>query len=306
MKAAKPGLKNLFFKRITSITIIQKKLLKAIDNPIRNMYNSIEVMFLEIKKAEIKYMKKEGSALRISENLRHTKILPWLSVVQSVEGSYDISLGNGSPEQTRDGGFFVAPSGIQQTIVHHINPESGQMRCRWIFLDVVINDLYRLDQLYEFPVIIPAQARAEMNFLFDRLFESDHIFEDYSCYYQILNLLLRLAVPKKARSCRSVESAVNYIVSRYHTEICIEDLAREAHMSASNFYAAFRKQLGTSPMAYLNHFRLSLAAEQLIETDDTISKISNDVGVKDPLYFSKLFRKTYGVTPTVYRLEHRK
>ena len=106
---------------------------------------------MEIRKAEIKYLKKDGFISDSNINVKHVKVLPWLSVVQSVEGSYDITLGTGRKEQTGDGGFFIAPSGVQQTIVHHVNSESGRMKSRWLFIDVEINNAYKLDSLYKFP-----------------------------------------------------------------------------------------------------------------------------------------------------------
>ena len=91
------------------------------------MYNTIEVIFLDIKSAEIKYFKKDGFVSAYNDNTQHIKVLPYLSIVQSVEGSYDIALGNAATMQTGEGGFFVAPSEIQQTIVHHTNKKSGTM-----------------------------------------------------------------------------------------------------------------------------------------------------------------------------------
>ena len=82
------------------------------------MYNTTEVMVLEIKNADIKYFRKYGFYNAQNENQQHVKILPYLSIVQSVEGSYDIALGDGVKHQTGEGGFFIAPAGVQQRIVH--------------------------------------------------------------------------------------------------------------------------------------------------------------------------------------------
>ena len=82
---------------------------------------------MNITTAEIKYLKKGGFQSSSCENLKRVKILPYLSIVQSVEGSYDIALGNGNTYQTGENGFFIAPSNVQQTITHHVNPKSGTM-----------------------------------------------------------------------------------------------------------------------------------------------------------------------------------
>lgn len=261
---------------------------------------------MEIKNAEIKYFKKDGFLSESTENVTHVKILPYLSVVQSVEGSYDITLGNGKKERTGDGGFFIAPSGIQQTIVHHINRESKRMICRWLFIDVEINRAYKLDSLYQFPTVITDEHKNELNILFDELFESDDIWSNYSCCYKILGLLLQSSEPSMRKIDEGIQKAVAYLTENYRSQMSIKELAKTANMSESNFYAEFRRDMGSSPIAYLNRYRLSLAADRLTETNDTINEISYEVGINDPLYFSKLFKKTYSMTPKEYRLMHRK
>ena len=72
------------------------------------MYNTIEVMTLKITSVQINVLKKEGFHSVSNENVKHTKVLPYLSIVQSVEGSYDIALGRGDMLQTGEGGFFIA------------------------------------------------------------------------------------------------------------------------------------------------------------------------------------------------------
>ena len=66
------------------------------------MYNTIEVIFLDIKSAEIKYFKKDGFVSAHNDNIQHIKVLPYLSIVQSVEGSYDIALANAATMQTEE------------------------------------------------------------------------------------------------------------------------------------------------------------------------------------------------------------
>lgn len=268
------------------------------------MHNTIEVSALNIKKAEIRYFKKQGLDCDSIENVKHVKILPYLSIVQSIEGSYDISLGNAPTQETGDGGFFIAPSQVQQTIVHHVNKKSGRMICRWIFLDVEINGTYKLDSLYRFPVTVSGDAQQELGRLFDRLFSTDDLFENYSCCYKILGTLLRLATPVRQSGLQAIQAAVDHIKANFAHPIDVATLARLTNMSESNFYAAFKKQFGTSPISYLNRYRLSLAAEQLKETDRTVIEICSDIGIADSFYFSRLFKKTYGLSPRAYRSIH--
>ena len=261
---------------------------------------------MEIQSAQIKFLKKGGFYDACNEGVRHIKVLPYLSVVQSLEGSYEISLGNGTPQRTGEGGFFIAPSHVQQTIVHHVNRQSGHMSARWIFVDVEINRRSSLDALYQFPVVAQEELKKELQPLFDRLFEANDVWQNYSDCYAVLGRLLKTAVPISDFTHGGIREAVAYMKTGFTQEITVRELSHIAKMSESNFYVAFRKQMGISPIAYLNHYRMSLAADRLIDTSDTVSEIGYAVGIRDPLYFSKMFKKTYGLRPKAYRAMYRK
>ena len=269
------------------------------------MYNTIEVMKVDISRIEIAYVHQSGFVSRTMENIKHVKVLPWLSVVQSVEGSYDIALGNQKSEATGAGGFFIAPSDVRQTIVHHADPQSGRMNCRWVFLDAVINGSYHLDYLYDFPMTVPQKERAELHLIFDELFETDNAFDRYSCYYRILKVLMQVAVPKQDPVPKALQDTMDYIGGHFASEIRIDELAANAHMSPSHFYTVFKKRFGISPIAYINRYRLSLAAEYLQNSALTVAEVGRLVGVEDPLYFSKMFCKAYGASPREYRKKYR-
>lgn len=259
---------------------------------------------MDIKKIDIVYFKKDGMSSSECENVRHIKILPYLSIVQSVEGSYDIALGNEKTLQTGEGGFFIAPAGIQQTITHHVSKESRRMSNRWIFADVIINGQYRLDSVYSFPKIIKSEDGEILSRCFDRLFAAKGLCEEYSCLYEIIGVLLETAVAAGETMPAAIERTINYMIKNYEKRITVEELSRIATMSETNFYASFRRFVGVSPITYLNRYRLSLAAERLVNRNMTVGEIGYSVGIKDALYFSKLFKKTYGITPRKYRETH--
>ena len=239
------------------------------------------------------------------ENVEHIKVLPWLSVVQAMEGNYDIALGSQSRKNTGDGGFFIAPSGVQQDITHHVNSKSGVMRARWLFIDAVFNETVRPDFLYDFPIILPAEYRDELNSVFNTLFSAEDIFEKYACCYSVLKILVKVGKPKLAKSNGLMLSVVEYIRKNYMNEIRVEDMAKHLNMSESNFYAVFKKHFGIPPIAYINKFRISLAEVKLKKTDDTIAKIASSVGINDPIYFNKLFHRDYQLSPNEYRKKYK-
>ena len=62
----------------------------------------------------------------------------------------------------------------------------------------------------------------------------------------------------------------------------------------------FIKHLGLSPNDYLTQYRINRACSLLRNSKLTISNIANSVGYDDPLYFSRVFKKVKGVSPSIY------
>ena len=260
---------------------------------------------VEILKAEIKYLRSGSFCSASNEGVKHVKILPYLSVVQATEGNYDIALGNGTTEPIGEGGFFIAPANVKQTIVHHVNPQSKKMSARWIFIDVEINDSLKLDTYYRFPVAIDDAAKQALNKLFDTFWESNDIWAKYSISYKILGILMSRAEAIEPPKHGGILTAMAYMTQNVTQQFTISELAQIAHMSESNFYAAFKKQFEISPISYINHYRLSVAGEKLSISDLPIKEIALSVGINDALYFSKLFKNEYGMSPREYRSIHK-
>jgi AraC-like DNA-binding protein len=63
----------------------------------------------------------------------------------------------------------------------------------------------------------------------------------------------------------------------------------------------FGRELGLSPWQYLNRYRIKQAQELLHRTSDSITAVALQVGFNDPAYFSRVFRKQVGLSPSAYR-----
>lgn len=256
---------------------------------------------MKFKKIELDYVEKNGFRSISFDGIRHIKTLPYLSVVQAVEGNYDIQLGKGEMYNTGTGGFFVAPSNVQQTITHNADKISKNMVCRWVFLKIKVNDLYNLDDLYDFPIIIPETHKYEMNLVFNRLFASNNLFDEYVCYYEIIRILPLISKKKEHKFPMHLDKAITYIRDNFSNKITVKNIAEGVNLSESHLFAVFKKEIGISPITYLNNYRLSVAADELIKTDKTIIEIADMVGIDDSVYFNKLFRKSYQMSPSKYR-----
>lgn len=93
----------------------------------------------------------------------------------------------------------------------------------------------------------------------------------------------------------------DYIESHLSGDLSVEKLERELHISRRMLYEVFRESYSTSVASFIKERRLQKSCELLKETDESISKISEKSGFSDYNYFSKQFKKTFGVSPLSYR-----
>lgn len=99
-----------------------------------------------------------------------------------------------------------------------------------------------------------------------------------------------------------VEMVAGYVEENYKDdELTLSSIASYINFSPSHLSTIYRQQTGMTLIKYLTDFRLGKAKELLKCTALRSSEISAEVGYKDPHYFSYLFKKTLGMTPTQYR-----
>ena len=98
-----------------------------------------------------------------------------------------------------------------------------------------------------------------------------------------------------------MEYARRYFNEHYSEQISIEDYAESRNMSVSWFQRNFKQIVNHSPMQYILTIRMNNAASLLESSDYSMAEISTIVGYDNPLYFSRLFKKQKGVSPSEYR-----
>lgn len=98
-----------------------------------------------------------------------------------------------------------------------------------------------------------------------------------------------------------MENARNYFSEHFNEPISIEDFAASRSMSVSWFLRNFKQVNGMSPMHFILTKRINDAVSLLETTNYNVTEISTIVGYDNPMYFSRLFKKQKGVSPTAYR-----
>ena len=114
----------------------------------------------------------------------------------------------------------------------------------------------------------------------------------------------QISIPK-AKSLVRIGKAIDFIEKNFQNNIYIQQLAELSFMSVRNFQRIFKEATGLSPNDYLLELRVQHASKLLTETDSAIYNVSEQVGIADWFYFSKAFKKKFGVSPLKYRKQNK-
>jgi AraC-like DNA-binding protein/quercetin dioxygenase-like cupin family protein len=98
-----------------------------------------------------------------------------------------------------------------------------------------------------------------------------------------------------------ISRAITFIENHLEQPLRIEDLAAQAGTCARSLQRHFLRAFGASPVGYVNRLRVEKASELLLKTDMNITEVAGAVGIDDSNYFSRLFHRLAGTSPSDYR-----
>ena len=106
---------------------------------------------------------------------------------------------------------------------------------------------------------------------------------------------------QRSNRFRSIEPTLRYLRQNIDKPLTLDDLARHSGLSKPHFSRIFKNQTGYSPMDYFIHMKIQKASSMLVLTEMTVREIALTVGYEDPYYFSRLFKKVIGLSPSAVR-----
>lgn len=98
-----------------------------------------------------------------------------------------------------------------------------------------------------------------------------------------------------------LRKAVEYLQTHYHEPITLNEVAEHTFVSTYYISRMFKKEMGKNFVDYLNELRIEKAKELLKDVRYKTYEVAEKVGIPDAHYFSRLFKKYVGMTPTEYR-----
>lgn len=169
-----------------------------------------------------------------------------------------------------------------------------------IYLMEIMTSLLKLVQTYEF----------DIEEIFGENFNAYSYLESFNSIHEVKKCIIEKAIRinsyiKRERinsSMMLIEKAKQYIKENYSDcDISVEKLCSKLHVSPTYFSTMFKKETGTSFVNYLTAARLEEAVKLLNTTDDKTYMIAEKVGYPEANYFSYVFKKQFGVSPSKYR-----
>ncbi len=114
-------------------------------------------------------------------------------------------------------------------------------------------------------------------------------------------LLQPIARQKQSRGELDLEKIHSLMQARIHEQLNLDTLAEAINLSKYHLVKKYREVTGTTPISHFIQLKIERACHLLDTTNNSISEIAFAVGYEDAYYFSRIFKKTMGVSPSQYR-----
>ncbi len=171
-------------------------------------------------------------------------------------------------------------------IIKQVFQKYGSLKSRIPFTDnriELFNKLYQnLEKGYSFENI------SYVNLIFPQFLSSFLFFEKFNLHFE-------------EHTEDIIDESIQFMQENMHQSLTLAMLAQNVNSSASHYSAVFKKKTGFPPIEYLNHLKIQKACQFLQFTALRIKEIAFKVGFEDQYYFSRLFAKTMGFSPSEYR-----
>lgn len=107
------------------------------------------------------------------------------------------------------------------------------------------------------------------------------------------------------KSTAKLQAVVHYILSNYHLDLKVEEIAKNFSFSHNHLIYCFKKEKGLTPIEFITNTRIDCAKQLLRNSDFNVSQIASMCGYSSPAFFGKTFKKVTGVSPLTYRKQQK-
>lgn len=167
--------------------------------------------------------------------------------------------------------------------------------CCIILVNLLFNYLRKME--YPYPKLDENEIEAidYVNFL-------KNVSQLYSYTYQLYLDFLQFTSRKVDGAKVYAEQIKKHIINHYAEDsLSVESIAAELHLTPAYVGSIFKQYENINIISYINDYRIKKASEILSDNTLTVSQVGRKVGIPDPNYFTRLFKRSKGITPTEFR-----
>ena len=194
-------------------------------------------------------------------------------------------------------------------------PERGQLVIHWAHVRYEIMRGFNLLNLFRFPKVFDGSAAAAIGQALKGITSPDSapagkgvasIARGKALGMELLAGLTReCALRENAQDLlnqyRSHADIIGHIEDHLREKITVADLAKLNHLSVSRFHRVFKSATGRSPTDFIIDRRVQTAKRLLSTTTMSLSEIADAAGFSNAYYFSRMFKRFEGASPSAYR-----
>ena len=177
------------------------------------------------------------------------------------------------------------------------NPSYGYKILSTISMDVDPKTVRHLDEIYELPEpeknfkSVKDNLKKWLEYISQKIKDGEFYKRVYS------EGLMR----ERALKAKRISKSIEFIKKNYRKRITLKQVADESGLNPSYFGSLFDDVFNYEPLKYVKHLRLRDACNYLRTTEMPIREIGLKVGYENQFFFSRLFKKYFGITPKEYR-----
>jgi AraC-like DNA-binding protein len=125
--------------------------------------------------------------------------------------------------------------------------------------------------------------------------------EAYSRFYRLLQTVTLKMKQSDITFDKTLQTAIEYIKDHCNERLSVAEISKKCCVSESTLYHLFKRELGQTPISFLNSIRINIAIDYLENSDYSVATVSNLVGFHSENHFRKVFAELTGTTPLKYR-----
>ena len=258
------------------------------------------------------YLTAVGFYPRASFHDRERKIgCPQYIMLYCVEGNGTIRVGT-QQFQLSPNHYFIIPRDAPH---HYQSSRSDPWSIYWVHFEGINSDsLYKRHLCNEPAKVCPIPYDESRISLFDQFFDMlEKSFDTRSL--EAVNFMLAQFLSSfiyheemfpSYYGSDHISESIAFMKSNLQGNYSLRDFAFQQNISVSHYADLFKRKTGRSPIQYYNQLKIHKSCQYLYFTDMSIKEICVELGIDDPYYFSRLFKKMMGLSPTKYRSNYKR